>query len=106
MYQQQASNDMEDIDNLEFEDEDCDFDYVESSDADALVKVSALVLKWWTEHEHWTKSEFDELESKVNDMIDNVDIETEDLQLEIANQCLDTGIEYTEKLQAFIDKLI
>lgn len=103
---------MEDIDeDYDFEDEDCDFDYAEISDADVLVKVSTLVLKWWTEHEHWTKSEFDELESKVNDMIECVDmvgnaIETEDVQLEVANQCLDSGIEYTEKLQAFIDKLI
>ena len=33
------------------------------------------------------------------------EIETEDVQVEVANQCLDRGFEYTEHLQYFIDSL-
>lgn len=71
-----------------------------------LVRIANIILTFWLEHDHWTKTEFKELENKVTELSESDDIEVEDVQLELVNQCLDRGFEYTEQLQAFVNKLL
>lgn len=73
---------------------------------ETLVRIANIILTFWLEHDHWTKTEFEELENKVTELSESDDIEVEDVQLELANQCLDRGFEYTEQLQAFVNKLL
>lgn len=73
---------------------------------ETLVRIANIILTFWLEHDHWTKTEFKELENKVTELSESDDIEVEDVQLELANQCLDRGVEYTEQLQAFVNKLL
>lgn len=73
---------------------------------ETLVRIANIILTFWLEHDHWTKTEFEELENKVTELSEFDDIEVEDVQLELANQCLDRGVEYTEQLQAFVNKLL
>lgn len=71
-----------------------------------LVRIANIILTFWLEHDHWTKTEFNELEDKVTELSEVDDVEVEDVQLEVANQCLYRGIEYTEQLQAFVGRLL
>lgn len=73
---------------------------------ETLVRIANIILTFWLEHDHWTKTEFEELENKVTELSESDDIEVEDVQLELANQCLDRGFEYTDQLQAFVNKLL
>lgn len=73
---------------------------------ETLIRIANIILTFWLEHDHWTKTEFEELENKVTELSESDDIEVEDVQLELANQCLDRGVEYTEQLQAFVNKLL
>lgn len=73
---------------------------------ETLVRIANIILTFWLEHDHLTKTEFEELENKVTELSESDDIEVEDVQLELANQCLYRGVEYTEQLQAFVDRLL
>ena len=69
-----------------------------------LVTVSQKILDFWLSHEtKCTKTELTRFQNNILS-IDDID-EVEDVQVEVANQCLDRGFEYTEQLQQFIDNL-
>lgn len=72
-----------------------------------LVTVSQKILDFWVDHENkCTKTEFTKFQNDILSMNDIDDIEIEDVKVEVANQCLDRGFEYTEQLQQFIDNLL
>ena len=73
---------------------------------EVLVALSSKILDFWLHHENkCTKTELTRFQNNILsiDVIDEVEVE--DVQVEVANQCLDRGFEYTEQLQQFIDNL-
>ena len=68
--------------------------------------VSQKIVDFWLHHENkCTKTELTRFQNDILSMNTIDEIETEDVQVEVANQCLDRGFEYTEQLQQFIDNL-
>ena len=71
-----------------------------------LVTVSQKILDFWLHHENkCTNTELAQFQNDILSMDDIDEVEVEDVQVEVANQCLDRGFEYTEQLQQFIDNL-
>ena len=71
-----------------------------------LVALSSKILDFWLHHENkCTKTELTQFQNDILSMDDIDEVEVEDVQVEVANQCLDRGFEYTEHLQYFIDSL-
>lgn len=73
---------------------------------EVLVTLSSKILDFWVDHENkCTKTELTRFQNDILSMNTIDEIETEDVQVEVANQCLDKGLEFTEQLQCFIDNL-
>lgn len=73
---------------------------------EVLVTVSQKILEFYLSHEtKCTKTELTLFQNEVLAVDDIDEVEVEDVQVEVANQCLDRGFEYTEQLQQFIDNL-
>lgn len=73
---------------------------------EVLVALSSKILDFWLHHENkCTKTELTRLQNNILSIDDIDEVEVEDVQVEVANQCLDRGFEYTEQLQQFIDNL-
>lgn len=73
---------------------------------EVLVALSSKILDFWLHHENkCTKTELTRFQNNILSIDDIDEVEVEDVQVEVANQCLDRGVEYTEQLQQFIDNL-
>lgn len=73
---------------------------------EVLVALSSKILDFWIDHENkCTKTELTRFQNNILSIDDIDEVEVEDVQVEVANQCLDRGFEYTEQLQQFIDNL-
>lgn len=73
---------------------------------EVLVVLSSKILDFWIDHENkCTKIELTLFQNNILSIDDIDEVEVEDVQVEVANQCLDRGFEYTEQLQQFIDNL-
>lgn len=73
---------------------------------EVLVALSSKILDFWLHHENkCTKTELTWFQNNILSIDDIDEVEVEDVQVEVANQCLDRGFEYTEQLQQFIDNL-
>lgn len=73
---------------------------------EVLVTLSSKILDFWIDHENkCTKTELTRFQNNILSIDDIDEVEVEDVQVEVANQCLNKGIEFTEQLQCFIDNL-
>ena len=73
---------------------------------EVLVALSSKILDFWLHHENkCTKTELTRFQNNILSIDDIDEVEVEDVQVEVANQCLDRVFEYTEQLQQFIDNL-